>query len=200
MKKMIIAFIMGVAIATTGSVYAEEIMSLIGTKITVEGQFPVKVNGVTVEKPAIVLFGGTSYLPVRAIGDALNMDVKFDADLGIELALKGTTVEEANAMMEVLTMTIEDADTIASSEEQIVFAQQRIKETEERIARRDETINSYKEYLLTATNELSIDMTRKAIIEEEKMKSEDIERIIEINKLITEMQAYIAKIKAKYQQ
>lgn len=86
MKKFMMGLIVGVAITAAGSAYAEEIQSLVGK--TIQGQFPVKVAGVQLTEQAAVL-DGTSYLPVRAIGEALNMDVSFNADLGIELKAKG---------------------------------------------------------------------------------------------------------------
>lgn len=85
MRKYLIGVIFGIALTITSSVFADDIQSLIGTKV--QGEFPIKVNGESLEKPAIVI-NGTSYLPNRAIADALGMDIKFDADLGIELKAK----------------------------------------------------------------------------------------------------------------
>lgn len=85
MKKVIIAFVCGVVVATAGSAYADDIKSIVGMQI--QGEFPVKVSGKQLDTKAAVL-DGTSYLPVRAIGEALNMEVSFDADLGIELKAK----------------------------------------------------------------------------------------------------------------
>ncbi|MDF2652496.1 MAG: hypothetical protein K0Q73_8301 [Paenibacillus sp.] len=89
---------MGIAITAAGSAYADEIVeSIIGK--TVQGQFPVKISGKQIEAQAAVV-DGTSYLPVRAVGEALNMDVSFDSSLGIELKAKGektvTTTPQAN--------------------------------------------------------------------------------------------------------
>jgi hypothetical protein len=85
MKKYLIGAIFGVLLSFSVSVYAEEVKSLIGRAI--EGQFPVKVDDKQLDNQAIVI-DGTSYLPVRAIGDALNMEVGFNADLGITLKSK----------------------------------------------------------------------------------------------------------------
>lgn len=86
MKKFVIGVIVGIAITASATAYGEEIVdSIIGKKI--DGSFPVKIEGKTLEKHAAVI-EGTSYLPVRAIGDALNMEVKFDAEMGIELISK----------------------------------------------------------------------------------------------------------------
>lgn len=94
MKKYLIGAIFGILLSFSVSVYAEEVTSLIGRAI--EGQFPVKVDGTQLEKQAIVI-DGTSYLPVRAIGDALNMEVGFNADLGITLKSKPKPVSEVKA-------------------------------------------------------------------------------------------------------
>lgn len=86
MKKFVMGVIVGIAIATTGSVYADEIQSLVGK--SVEGQLPVKVAGKELSTQGIIV-EGTSYLPVRAVGDSLNMEVTYDPITGVELKQKG---------------------------------------------------------------------------------------------------------------
>ncbi|MBA2936847.1 hypothetical protein HZF08_00845 [Paenibacillus sp. CGMCC 1.16610] len=85
MKKYIIGGIAGFLLATTLSAHAEEVTSLIGK--TIQGAFPFQIEGKTLATPAIVV-DGTSYLPVRAFGEATGYDVSFDADLGISLKKK----------------------------------------------------------------------------------------------------------------
>lgn len=82
MRKYIIGGMAGFALAFTVSAHAEEAVSFIGR--TVQGAFPVKLNGQTLNNQAIVV-DGTSYLPVRAMGEALGYDIFFDADMGITL-------------------------------------------------------------------------------------------------------------------
>jgi hypothetical protein len=53
----------------------------------VDGTFNVKVGDKTLDTPAIVI-EGTSYLPVRAFGDATGYDVGFDSNLGITMTPK----------------------------------------------------------------------------------------------------------------
>lgn len=87
MKKFAMGILVGIAISTTGSVFADDIVqSIIGKEI--QGSFPIKVNGKQLPEAAAVV-DGTSYLPVRAMGEALNMEVSFNSDLGIELKSKG---------------------------------------------------------------------------------------------------------------
>lgn len=85
MRKYIVGAVLG-AILATGIPAHAAILNMIGKQV--DGTFPVKVNGSSLDKQAIVI-DGTSYLPVRALGDALNMDISFNADLGIELKSKG---------------------------------------------------------------------------------------------------------------
>lgn len=85
MRKYLIGFIVGAIVSVAGTAYADDIKNVIG--LTVQGSFPVKVNGVKAGNDAVII-DGSSYLPVRAMGEALNMDVSFDADLGIELKEK----------------------------------------------------------------------------------------------------------------
>jgi hypothetical protein len=101
MKKLsvlILGIIIGVALAVTSSVYADDIQSLVGKAI--QGEFPVKLDGKTLNKKAVVI-DGSSYLPVRVIGDAIGYDVTFDAELGIKLTKKaGVTVTESSTVVE----------------------------------------------------------------------------------------------------
>ncbi|OPH57826.1 hypothetical protein BC351_04840 [Paenibacillus ferrarius] len=85
MKKYILGGITGFLVATTLSAHAEEITSLIGK--TIQGAFPFQIEGKTLGTPAIVV-DGTSYLPVRAFGEATGYEVSFNADLGISLKKK----------------------------------------------------------------------------------------------------------------
>lgn len=90
MKKYILGGIVGFILAFTVSAHAE-VVSMIGKVI--DGAFPVKVDGKTLDTQAIVV-EGTSYLPVRAFGDATGYDVKFDADMGITLTKKQETTAQ----------------------------------------------------------------------------------------------------------
>ncbi|MEC0229912.1 hypothetical protein [Paenibacillus alba] len=85
MKKYILGGITGFLVATTLSAHAEEITSMIGK--TIQGAFPFQIEGKTLGTPAIVV-DGTSYLPVRAFGEATGYEVSFNADLGISLKKK----------------------------------------------------------------------------------------------------------------
>ncbi|MDD9267160.1 hypothetical protein ACFPES_09015 [Paenibacillus sp. GCM10023248] len=87
MKKYIIGGLAGFLIATTVSAHAEEVTNLIGR--TIQGAFPFQIEGKTLATPAIVV-DGTSYLPVRALGEATGYEVSFDADMGISLKKKET--------------------------------------------------------------------------------------------------------------
>lgn len=86
MRKYIIGAIAGFFLATAVTAHAE-VVNMIGK--VVDGAFPVKVNGAQLQNSAIVI-EGTSYLPVREFGESLGMDVKFDANMGIELTQKAT--------------------------------------------------------------------------------------------------------------
>lgn len=102
MRKYLIGWIVGVCMAFSVSAYAEEIETLIGK--TIQGEFPVTVNGQPMGKKSIVV-DGSSYLPVRAIGEATGYTVGFDADLGISLTKDGGTVAEPTPTPVVDTQT-----------------------------------------------------------------------------------------------
>ncbi|UKS25020.1 copper amine oxidase N-terminal domain-containing protein [Paenibacillus sp. HWE-109] len=102
MKKFILGILVGVSITAAGSAYADDIVSIVGQKI--DGSFPIKISGKQLDTPAAVI-QGTSYLPVRVIGEALNMDVTFNADLGIELKEKGAVKVPENTPQPTVTPT-----------------------------------------------------------------------------------------------
>lgn len=122
MRKYLIGIFIGVALTISSSAFATDVITLIGQKI--QGELPVKINGVELEKPAIVI-NGTSYLPNRAIADALGMDIKFDADLGIELTEKeNQTMTPESALNQTVEPTVtEIIYTIDSIESAIITCQ-----------------------------------------------------------------------------
>lgn len=95
MKKLFLGIAIGLILALPIGAHAEGIVNMIGK--TIDGQFDVTLNGKKLDNPAIVI-EGTSYLPVRAIGDALNLDVSFDANLGINLKSKDNTSVQSGAI------------------------------------------------------------------------------------------------------
>lgn len=81
MKKLAISIIMGLVLSFSISTNAAEI-KMIGKKV--QGTYPVKIDGVKLELPAIVI-DGVSYIPVKLAGQTFGYDVKFDSKEGIGL-------------------------------------------------------------------------------------------------------------------
>lgn len=84
MKKTIFGIIIGLVIGTFGMVFAQEI----ATYVVETANFPILVNGkeFKTDKP-IVTIDGSTYLPLRAIGEALGVKInwneeKFQAEIG----------------------------------------------------------------------------------------------------------------------
>lgn len=84
MKKIILGMILGFILATVTFAYADDVKQLIANKAA----FPVLVNGKqldTTQKPAVVINGST-YLPLKSIGTALNVNVNWnDAKKRVEV-------------------------------------------------------------------------------------------------------------------
>ena len=123
MRKYLIGFISGVVLAVSASAYAEEattaVKNLIG--LSVAGQFPVTVNGIVIDEPAAVIKVGEEdkgYLPIRALGEALNAEITFDADLGI---MVDRTVTEAAYKEQVVSL---EAEKLKMQEEIAVLKRQ----------------------------------------------------------------------------
>lgn len=85
MKKYLIGFVAGAIVATAATAFADDIQSLIGREV--QGEFKVTVQGKELEQKALVI-DGTSYAPVRAIGEAVGNIVEFDMEKGITLTRK----------------------------------------------------------------------------------------------------------------
>jgi hypothetical protein len=74
MKRYLIGFIVGAIVASSTTAFADDIKSLIGKQV--EGEVPVIVDGKEIAKSAVII-DGSSYAPVRAIGEALGRNVGF---------------------------------------------------------------------------------------------------------------------------
>lgn len=88
MRKYIVGFIIGVFMTASVSAYADNIVSLVGKQV--QGEFLVMVNGKELPQKAVVI-DGSSYAPVRAIGESAGYDVGFDPNRGIDLRSGGVT-------------------------------------------------------------------------------------------------------------
>lgn len=77
MKKIIIGIIIGMALTLSSTALADQVTTLIGKKIA--NEYPVFVDGKELEKKAIVV-NGSSYLPVRLMGDTVGYRVTFDPE------------------------------------------------------------------------------------------------------------------------
>lgn len=86
MKKFILGLVVGIGLATAMTSYAEDIKSLVGAKV--QSEYVVTVDGNVLTNKAVVI-GGTSYAPLRTVGDALGLEVSFDKSKGVELNQKG---------------------------------------------------------------------------------------------------------------
>ena len=77
MKKLFLGFILGLLVGALGYVYADDVEQFVATV----ADFPVLVNGQEFksDKPIVVIDGST-YMPLRAIGDALGTKVVWNND------------------------------------------------------------------------------------------------------------------------
>lgn len=174
------------------AVYAE-VHNMIGKKV--QGQFSVKVNGVEIDVQAIVI-DGTSYLPVRAIGEALNKEVKFSSDLGIEVNDK--EVPKVSGQVERQQTSEEDAEIIKNVEAQIDRFKAIISENNVKISEFEREKAKAEAELAKAQTDFEI-MNWKATVEDWQTK---INGLKEHNEMLEEgiksSEAYIQKIRDKY--
>lgn len=84
MKKFVAGIIIGAGLMIGMSASAG-VANYVGSVI--QGQFNVKLNGQELEQPGLII-DGVSYLPTRTVAEMFGAEVKFDADMGIELTKK----------------------------------------------------------------------------------------------------------------
>lgn len=104
MKKVALGFILGVGLTLSFNVYAA-VESIIGKKV--EGTAAVKLDGSKLDKESIIV-DGSSYAPVRAIGESLGLDVGFkDGEVILNKKEKGKQVHIPTG-----PETLEDYDAV----------------------------------------------------------------------------------------
>lgn len=107
MKKFILGLIMGGLIMGASTVIADS--GIIGK--TIQGQYPVQVNGEYIKTQAIIV-DGNSFLPVREISEMIGYEVFFDRESGIKLesiSAMESINEEENIIFD--NTTIDDIST-----------------------------------------------------------------------------------------
>jgi len=75
MRKHIISFIAGILFASAMPTYAA-VTSIAGKSVKIQGEFPVLVDGVELQKKSIAI-DGTTYIPLRVAADSFGYDSSF---------------------------------------------------------------------------------------------------------------------------
>lgn len=73
MKKVVVSFLAGAVFATSATVFADNVKSLVGRKVQAETD--VMLNGQKID--TAVAINGKSYAPVRSIAEAAGLDVNY---------------------------------------------------------------------------------------------------------------------------
>lgn len=79
LKKIVVAFILRCALTVSTNVFAKDIKEYVLTKIG----YPIMVNGQEFKSDSLpaLNYQGTTYLPLKSIGDVLNVKVEWNKDL-----------------------------------------------------------------------------------------------------------------------
>jgi hypothetical protein len=165
-----LGLILGLVMALPITAFGSEVISMIGKKV--DGQFPLIINGVQTEKPAVSI-EGTSYIPVRSAGELFGYDVSF-VDSEVILRQKTETVTEA-------TYAIQSADL------------ERLGEMEVELLKHERAVDMDRQSLKKFKEEKPKDAP--AVTDYETFQAE---AIAAREKKIADLKAEIAKIKAKY--
>ncbi|KRE33297.1 hypothetical protein [Paenibacillus sp. Soil724D2] len=186
MKKYLVGAVFGFCLSL-GVGASAEVVSMVGK--VVDGAFPVTVNGSKVEASAIVI-EGTSYLPVRAMGDALNMNVSFDPNMGVELKQKEVaTVAE--------TLTPEDLENIRSTEAQYPYLQEKIAEAKDRAGKhKQEKVKLQSDLAVETDSQKKKDLQQQIELQDVSITAAETVAN-EMETAIKALEDYVNKIKTK---
>lgn len=115
MRKYFIGILIGFCLSLGVGAHAE-VSSFVGRMI--EGSFPVTYNAAPLGD-ALVL-DGTTYLPVRKLGEAMGLTVSFNADLGVSLtkSVTETTYAKPQEVKPVVTIPT-NTDPVVSNESKL---------------------------------------------------------------------------------
>lgn len=196
MRKYIIGISIGAALTFTGQAFAA---TLLGS--TVDAVIQVEVDGQNMGQAPVI--DGVSYLPVRQFGNEAGYNVAFGEGKATltseETTAVGSQEEAATETPTTSTMSVEDAENIKSSEDQIVLAKDRITERQAKISGYEADLKTEEEKLSKASNDLDKQTIQSTISGINNM----IKSAKESNKMdedgIVAQRASIDKIKAKYQ-
>ena len=162
MRNMIIGIIIGALLVVGGTAFAEELQSMVGESI--QGEFNVSIEGSSLDTPAIVV-DGTSFLPVRALGEAIGYEVSFDPEGDIRLEKASTGSDNAYAEEPAVDEPEQSESDLSESEEQQL---EMFGTTFETIQAIDEQIQSEQQFLNMYNAQLSYDGDAEVIRELEK--------------------------------
>jgi len=178
MKKFVLGILCGAFLFGGTSVLAESI-SLVGKKI--EKEIPVNYNGEPLVAKAIVV-EGTSYLPVRTVGNTLGATVEFKDGV--------IHVEKTN-----------DYDVIRDKVMNDIKREMRIEELREEISKLKEANEKIKESLEIVENDIEKSTVDGGYIEGSLMAKANLESAIQNNlKKISELEAELAELEQQPEQ
>lgn len=170
-KKSVVWFIAGFIAATAFSAHAE-VLQMIGKQV--DGVFDLTINNQKMEYQA-VLIDGTTYAPVRMLGEATGFIVRFNEDTGIKLVKK------------IVTPRVTVLKTIEVLNGSISRNRDAIKRNEEEINRLSKEVQSELVLMDIQNNERSIERQNQGIIELN-------EKIAKLNQTLADIDAQEAEL------
>ncbi|SDC77712.1 hypothetical protein SAMN02799630_01456 [Paenibacillus sp. UNCCL117] len=175
MRNFMVGIVVGAGIASFGTVYANEIVSIIGKEV--QGTFPITVNGQRLATDAAII-DGTSYISVRAAGEALDLEVSFDPKTGIDMkntieAMETIRVILPNQKTDAPVRSLEELERLIGDEKRSIESQMEIMEFIKRSLNDlyadkksvEQAINIYKDQIAAAEQRLADLERRKTELE-----------------------------------
>lgn len=163
MKKLFSGILIGIVLSYSSSVAAEKLESLVGKQVQAEAQ--VQVGEETLNTNAIII-DGTSYGPIRAIGEAAGYNVGFkEGKIVLEkhLSVKNLSADELNNRIQRWTEDIAKFEYLINQDNILLNNQQDVGRSKESI---QSEINEYKQYIAD----------RKSRIEESQTQLDELNK------------------------
>lgn len=177
----IIGIFIGLSLSLVITTHADVVKTVIGKVI--QGEFPVKMNGKELDKKAIVI-DGSSYLPVRSVGDALGLDISFNADLGIELKKKVDEVQMGHTLPPEGATPLDDQIKIKKNQKsENLLSIQNLKDGQQRRRVELDKLNNLPDAIKKATSsyDSEVSINQKAIEGYQKKIDSEQKEVDDIN-------------------
>lgn len=189
MKKFVYVasgMLLGIALALPlGSAFADQIKSVVGTKIT--GQYTVTVNGQQLSDPAIVA-EGKSYAPVRSLVSAVGTGeiIVDNTEKTIDITVDADT-PQTQPVEEVTPPVQESTNPYVSLTKEKLFSAKEMFEVQQ-LKRIDDLVTKYEGMIANPESWLDVEGLKETIATLKEQRIEYEEKLLLVNEAIAALE------------